>query len=118
MTSNADSVRSERRPITYVYDVEGHKVEVTRRWVGQAYARNGNVHNPTQYYVWESRVDGKYVVGSCATRSSAYEHARAEVQGVEYYDGSANPSNHRGIRLYWLVADEMKANYQGRKVSS
>lgn len=107
-------------PITYVYEVEGHEVAVTRRHVGTAYARNGNVGNPTEYFEWEALVDGKRIGVGSWQRAVAYEAARAHILGIDYFhphpDGPfANRA--RNVRPYTLVADEMKANYRRRIVA-
>lgn len=98
-------------PIAYHYDIDGHDVKVTRRHVRTAYARNGNVSNPTEYFVWDARVDGEYVVGNVGERSTAYEYARARVLGIDYFWDSNQPTKARNVRSFRLVQDEMKANY-------
>ncbi len=37
------------------------RIQVTKRIIGYAYARNGNAHNPTPKVIWETFVDGKLV---------------------------------------------------------
>lgn len=103
-----------KKNIAYRYDIEGHSVVVDRNHLGTAYARNGNVHNPTEYYTWDSSVDGKTAGSGCATRADAYEYARAAVQGVRF-----NPGDQRGrgcinVRSFIVVREEMQANYRGR----
>lgn len=108
---------SNTNPITYVYVIDGHEVAITRVHVGTAYARNGNVGNPTEYFVWEARVDGVYAVGHCRSRVEAYEYARCGIAGLTYVPiREGRPGKERNIRHYLLVADEMKANYVSRKV--
>lgn len=105
-------------PITYHYDVAGHTISVARRHVGTAYARNGNAHNPTEYFVWEARVDGQLVGTGYDTRATAYEYARASALGIKYRQTryARGRVAVRGIneRLYTIVQDEMRANYRGR----
>lgn len=103
-------------PITYHYDVDGHDVAVTRRHTGTAYAANGNVGNPTEYFVWSVAVDGVLLMDSIAQRAIAYEYGRAHAQGVRYLY-SDRPGRGVGIRNYNLVAEEMRANYRGREVA-
>lgn len=104
-------------PITYVYDVEGHTIEVTRHHIGTAYARNGNVGNPTEYFRWSSRVDGELpVVYRAVSRAEAYEHARAKVLGVEYRNDDLR-RRYVNVRPYTEVQREMKANYNSRRAS-
>ena len=104
--------------ITYTYEVEGRTVTVVRKHVGGAYPRNGNVHNPTQYYTWESYLDGKLVTAWARTRAVAYEYARAKVQGLKYRPDDRGRGRDLNVRPFTLVADEMKANYRGRVVAS
>lgn len=104
-------------PIVYVYEFEGHILELERVHIGSAYARNGNVSNPTEYFNWTHRVDGA-LIGTTHSRASAYEHARAKVLGIDYYDHPNFPHRARGIRNYILVQQEMRANYRSRKVSA
>lgn len=101
-------------PITYVYEYGGHTIEVTRRHVRTAYARNGNVSNPTEYFVWDTKVDGETVSTLAITRADAYEHGRAKIEGTRF-----RPDNDRGlgginVRSYIAVRDEMKKNYRSR----
>lgn len=101
-------------PITYIYDYDGHTIEVSRRHVRTAYARNGNVSNPTEYFVWETSVDGETVSTLSITRTDAYEYGRAKVEGIRF-----RPDNDLGlgginVRSYIVVRDEMKANYVKR----
>jgi hypothetical protein len=106
-------------PVTYVYDVEGHEVAVTREHVRTAYARNGNVGNPTEYFKWSATVDGESVTSWARTRADAYEYGRAAVLGYAYSPGHGD--NFRGaknVRNFRLVADEMQTNYQRREVDA
>lgn len=109
-------------PITYHYsfDHDGvtHDIALTRRHTGTAYARNGNVGNPTEYFRWDATVDGVQVNGGLGfrDRSDAYENARAFVLGIRY----ANDDNRRrwvNVRSWVLVRDEMKSNYRSREVA-
>lgn len=102
-------------PITYFYDFEGHEIAIPRRHVGTAYARNGNVGNPTEYFVWDAKVDGKLDELGCFSRANAYEHARAHILGITYRE--SDPKNYRpgpkynvNVRPYAVVRDEMKTN--------
>lgn len=108
------------KPITYVYAVGGHRVEIVRRHVGTAYARNGNVGNPTEYFTWESRLDGEFVTYGEESRAIAYEHARAKALGIPYAYSETRPGPkwNKNVRPYPLVQDEMKVNYQGREASA
>lgn len=98
------------RPITYRYEVDGKVVGITRIHTGTAYARNGNVGNPTEYFVWDARVDGRFV-GQFDTRANAYEaatgHKYCTVDGRTH--GTGKP-----VRSWTTVRDEMQANYRGR----
>lgn len=99
--------------ITYYYEIEGRVVTVTRHHAGTAYARNGNVGNPTQYYTWSAAVDGERVTFAEPSRAAAYELARAVVLDIDY----SNPERGAGVnvRPFYSVAAEMKENYR-RKV--
>lgn len=100
------------QPITYRYNVEGTGVSITRRHIGEAYPRNGNVGNPTQYFAWEWITDeGKS--GNGSSRADAYERARASVLGIPYIFHEPT-RRYVNVRSYLVVADEMKANYKGR----
>ncbi|HVT77922.1 MAG TPA: hypothetical protein VHD87_12890 [Acidimicrobiales bacterium] len=107
------SVR-RRDTITYRYDIDGHAVALTRRHWYTAYARNGNVGNPTENYLWDAHVDGELVQRGCALRSDAYEHARCHIAGVPYCNDQRRPERTRNVRNYLLVKAEMAANYRGR----
>lgn len=97
-------------PITYVYEVDGHLIEITRRHTGTAYARNGNVGNPTEYFKWEAKKDGVYL-GMFSKRSDAYE----EATGHAYCDRDGRViGRNKQVRYFNLVRDEMQANYRGR----
>lgn len=97
-------------PITYHYDCEGHAIEVTRVHVGTAYARNGNVGNPTEYFQWESTVDGEWATGTAPTRTVAYEYARAKALGIPYSYDEGMARRSKNVRAFWVVQTEMKAN--------
>jgi hypothetical protein len=108
---------ADTKSITYVYDVEGHTVELTRHHIGTAYARNGNVHNPTEYFKWEARVDGVVVTSYATQRAQAYEYAKASITGTDYRQPDQYGRHGRNERQYRLVAAEMKANYVKRVVN-
>ena len=108
------------KPITYIYRFEhegvAHEIRISRRHTGTAYARNGNTHNPTQYYSWSAEVDGVHVIGNVDQRAVAYEYARASILGIRYVAYSPyRPGKERNVRSYLLVADEMKSNYVRRQ---
>lgn len=113
------------KPITYYYRVEDNTVGITRRHIGTAYARNGNVGNPTEYFLWDWEVAnddlGTFTHSGRghATRADAYEHARARILGIPYNDPYvggrtpyANQPQRRSVNVRnWLtVQEEMKAN--------
>lgn len=100
-------------PLTYRYDVDGHQVDVTRRHIGTAYP-NGNVHNPTEYFVWSAKADGVPVHGHVSSRSVAYEYARAKVLGIRYAYDDRRGGRCVNVRPFTVVAREMRANYRGR----
>lgn len=100
-------------PITYTYDVEGRTITITRRHVGTAYARNGNVGNASEYFVWDASIDGESYGGSYEDRATAYEYARAHIIGIPYYWHSNYPNRARNVRNYNVVREEMKNNYRG-----
>jgi hypothetical protein len=100
--------------ITYRYEVNGHEVTVWRQHVGTAYARNGNAHNPTEYFIWASAVDGEWVLSHMDRRATAYEYARARILGIDYYDHPNHPTRARNVRSWHVVQDEMRANYRGQ----
>jgi hypothetical protein len=102
-------------PITYHYNVDGKDVAITRRHVGQAYARNGNVGNPTEYFVWDVKIDGEPAGAGYRDRSDAYEHARARVLGIPYVFDEIR-KRYVNVRAYTLVRREMQANYVKREV--
>lgn len=101
----------------YVYEVEGHTIEIVRRRIGQAYARNGNAHNPTQYYAWDSTLDGEPLFGREQSRRSAYENARAHILGIDYYDHPNYPHRWKNVRNFRVVDAEMRANRRTRNSS-
>lgn len=101
-------------PITYRYDFQGHVIEVTRRHVYTAYAANGNVGNPTEYFDWESTVDGERATTAAPSRAVAYEYARAKVLGIPYRCDEGMARRSENVRYWWIVRDEMRANYRGR----
>jgi len=102
-------------PITYVYRIEhegvAHEVAITRRHTGTAYARNGNVGNPTEYFRWEVAVDGTGL-GTAPNRTEAYEVGRCHIEGVRYLNRAPRYLN---VRHYLLVQNEMKSNYVRRQ---
>lgn len=109
--------------ITYAYDIDGAVVLIERVHVGTAYARNGNVHNPTEYFRWNWRIacqpggieDGPR--GNGSSRSDAYERARAKVLGIRY---AFDEERHRyeNVRPWTVVKAEMQANYRWREVAA
>ena len=102
--------------ITYHYDFDGHDIAVTRRHYGTAYAKNGNVGNPTEYFLWDVAIDGEHYLRGCRSRSNAYETGRARILGTPYFDSDGrNVRRDRGIRSFYLVRDEMKANYNRKE---
>lgn len=80
-------------PITYLYDFDGHAIEVTRRHTGTA------------------------VTSSATQRATAYEYGRANVLGIRYREVDTYGRGGANIRYYNLVAEEMKANYRGRRTT-
>jgi hypothetical protein len=97
---------------TYVYEVDGHTIEVTRRHVGTAYARNGNVGNPTEYFTWDVKLDGTLHAAQ-PTRWEAYDSA------VCRFDGRPIPPRRRDstgawakdwMRNFRVVQAEMRRN--------
>lgn len=100
-------------PITYTYIFNGCAIDITRRHVGTAYARNGNVGNPTEYFVWEARVDGERIGGQHERRAEAYEHARASILGIRYVNDDRR-KRWVNVRSYRVVEDEMRQLYRGR----
>lgn len=100
------------KTITYRYDVDGQTIEITRTHDRTAYARNGNVGNPTEYFWWQVRRNGEYLGGVFRLRADAYEAAR----GNKFCnaDGRAIGSGPGPVRPYTVVAAEMRANYRGR----
>lgn len=107
---------ASRHSITYRYDFDGHAIEVTRWHVGTAYARNGNVGNPKEYFRWKASVDGEQIGGYFYSRADAYEHARASILGILYYwRPDALSVDCVNVRPWTAVQDEMRANYRGRK---
>lgn len=96
--------------ITYVYRVGDKVIEVTRRHVKTAYAKNGNVGNPTEYFVWDAAIDGN-VVCTAGSRSDAYELAL----GNGVWNGFAYVGSRDKVRNFRLVKEEMRENYVGKK---
>jgi hypothetical protein len=47
-----------------------HLITIDRRTVGHAYARNGNLHNPTPRYMYAAIVDDN-IVASCTLERDA-----------------------------------------------
>lgn len=85
------------KPYNYLYSYAGHAIEITRRHIGTAYPRNGNVHNPTEYFTWSVSIDGKMHDNYLSTRWEAYESARQHIEPTT-------------PRFYWIVQAEMKEN--------
>jgi hypothetical protein len=101
----------KRQPIAYRYATPSGTIVITRRWTGEAYARNGNVGNPTQYFRWEAVLNGKCIGAFFTNRANAYEAAR----GFRYCDERGKVRGIGGeVRYYLTVRDEMRANYKGR----
>lgn len=101
-------------PITYLYEFNDHLIKITRSHAGTAYPRNGNVGNATEYFTWSAwTIYG--VASNCATRASAYEHARAMILGQRYYDHPNFPTRWVNVRNWLEVKREMKANYRSTK---
>jgi hypothetical protein len=71
---------------------------------------NGNVHNPTEYFTWEVRIDGEYLTAQ-GTRAVAYEYARARIDGVRYRTSNHNGRGGLNERPWTLVQAEMRDNY-------
>jgi hypothetical protein len=101
-------------PITYRYLFNDHVIEVTREHCGTAYPENGNVHNPTEYFVWNSTLDGESATSWRQTRAVAYEYARAKALGIPYRYDEGVARRSENVRFFTVVADEMKDNYVGR----
>jgi hypothetical protein len=47
-----------------------HTITTERRQVGEAYARNGNLGNPTPRYMFDALVDGKIVASQTLRRNA------------------------------------------------
>jgi len=109
-------VNDPRAVLTYIYAVVlagvTHEVSVTRRHVGTAYAKNGNVGNPTQYYVWQATVDGGPAGGVYGSRWEAYDAAVARLDGRNMADrrGRDGQWMKQWLRNFRLVQAEMKQN--------
>lgn len=101
-------------PIAYAYTVDGAHVIITRVHIRTAYARNGNVGNPTEYFRWEWAVESG-PRGTGSSRSDAYELARAAVLGIRYVNNDTRKM-WVNVRPWTVVKDEMQANYTGRTV--
>lgn len=107
-------------PITYTYRVETPTetkyLLLTRRHTGTAYARNGNVGNPTEYFMWDTvivtGIKGRYW-GRYTSRAEAYEYGRAAALGIRYVAAANRPGMRAGVnvRHYIEVQREMKENY-------
>jgi hypothetical protein len=102
------------QPITYVYEVTGpdgtgHEIAITREHTGTAYARNGNVGNATEYFLWNATLDGEPAAWHEPRRSEAYEVARAKLLGIRYANGPRSCVN---VRAWHRVREEMKASYR------
>lgn len=105
------------KPITYLYEVEGRELAVTRKHSHTAYPVNGNVGNPTEYFTWSTAIDGEPHLTRLPNRTQAYEEARAKVLGIPYHYDERRSSRCVNVRPWYDIADEMKANYKGRKVT-
>lgn len=97
-------------PITYVYVFDAWEIAITRRHIGTAYARNGNVGNPTEYFRWDLVTEGEFK-GSFSSRVEAYEYAR----GFGFCGNDGKTRGPRGrrseVRYFRTVQDEMKVSY-------
>lgn len=79
-------------PIRYTYNIDGNVVLIERVHYGTAFARNGNVGNPTEYFKWNWWVETPSNIntpspslrGHADSRTDAYERARAAVLGIPY----------------------------------
>ena len=105
-------------PISYLYDVNGVEVEVTRYHTGTAYPVNGNVHNPTEYFRWAVKVGGQPHLSMLPSRAEAYEEGRAKVLGIRYWHDPKCSARCINVRPYWTVAAEMSENYRGRRAAA
>lgn len=97
--------------ITYTYDVDGKLIKLTRRHTGTAYAANGNVGNPTEYFVWDAEVDGR-TVATAGSRAGAYELALGN-SIIASDNRTVIGGNRARVRNWVKVRDEMKANLVG-----
>lgn len=105
-------------PIAYLYNFLGHAIRVTREHVGTAYARNGNVGNPTEYFVWNATLNGQRVAVVCSSRAVAYEYARAAALGIRYRHDEGMARRSENVRGWVEVQREMKRNYIGRQTDN
>lgn len=96
--------------ITHRYVVNGQTLEITRRHVRTAYAANGNVGNPTEYFVWDANLDGAHKA-TAGSRSDAYELALGH---AVYVDGRYVGGRPEDVRNWRLVKAEMGETYVGR----
>lgn len=110
-------------PIAYQYSIDGAVAVIERVHVGTAYARNGNVGNPTEYFRWNWTVEllprsiksGAH--GNGSSRADAYERARASVLGIPYRTGEY-VHQCENVRPWTDVKAEMQANYVGRALAT
>ena len=106
-------------PIAYQYNIGGNIVVIERVHYGTAYARNGNVGNPTEYFKWNWTVEMKArclesgAHGHGDSRADAYERARASVLGIRYVNDEQR-RRYTNVRPWTVVKAEMQANYNGR----
>lgn len=102
------------KPITYHYDIDGHDVAITRHHVKTAYPMNGNVGNPTEYFVWSVKVDDVSIATNLVNRADGYEEARCSIAGIVYRNDEYR-HRYENVRSFYLVQQEMKANYRSQE---
>lgn len=73
--TTTDTFLTERADRSYTYNHDGQTIVIERIPQGVAYARNGNAHNPTRYYVWQAYLNGTVVPIKRETRREAWEAA-------------------------------------------
>jgi hypothetical protein len=101
--------------IAYRYEIEGDIIILTRRHIGTAYPRNGNVHNPTEYFRWEAMLNEVVIGTHFEKRADAYESAR----GFQYCNDKGRVRGEgKPVRYWHAVKAEMKAALKGRSTPS
>lgn len=103
--------RTQRR--SYLYEIDGHDVTISRLHTGTAYARNGNAHNPTEYFRWDMAIDGEPYLSACRSRTEAYEHARCRIRDLGDYVCTDRRHRYQNVRNVFAVQEEMRQNYRG-----